>query len=192
MKLNTNVIRTFLFVVFVLIVVQTVHKTYLIKKNVKEQFQNGLGTTTAAAELIFETNPVALRTTAASATNAADEESQLIQLRKQYKAEIGDMKTQIKTLENNINKTYKSSQAVKNSIDESLDEAKEASNEFKQNLNAFGEFHDNYSQELQRVLQKRLDYTDPAFKSRQEIQNNQFRFFVSGGGRCGGGRCGGF
>jgi len=116
-----------------------------------------------------------LRTAAASASNAADEDSQLVQLRKQYQAEIGDMKTQIKTLEDNIKKTYNSSQSVKNSIDSSLNEAKEASNEFKQNLNAFGEFHDNYSQELQRVLQKRLDYTDPAFKSRQEIQNNRMK-----------------
>jgi hypothetical protein len=103
-------------------------------------------------------------------------ESAVDALRATYRAEIVTLKDQIKDLTDKITGFENDSLAIKKSIAGSVEVAGTASADFKQNLDAFGEFHSNYNQELQRVLQKRLDYTDPAFNSRQEIQNNRMKY----------------
>jgi predicted nucleic acid-binding Zn-ribbon protein len=153
MKLDTNVIVIFLTLVLVIVATQTLYKAYLIKKSVRENFVQEV-TTPAPTDI---------------------EKSAIKQLQNTYQNEIGVLNRKIQSLETQVTNVDVNNAKIKSNIDTSLTDIRTTSDDFKQNINAFGNFHDTYSKDLQRILQEKLNYTDPAFESKQEIQNSRMR-----------------
>lgn len=59
------------------------------------------------------------------------------------------------------------------SLKDSLKNVKDSSSKFKSNIDELKEFHDNYSKDLQKILQNKLNIDQAAFESNQEIQQNR-------------------
>ena len=45
----------------------------------------------------------------------------------------------------------------------------------KDNLGQLGDFHDTYNQEFKKIIQSKLNYSDPAFETNQKIQESRIR-----------------
>ena len=96
-------------------------------------------------------------------------------LQQKYMTQTGKMENYINELKEEI-KTYKSGTAtLKQEIDSSKNVFDGEADKMKSSLQSLGEFHDSYSQELQKALQTNLDYSDPVFQTNQEIQESRIR-----------------
>ena len=75
---------------------------------------------------------------------------------------------------------YKSGTVLlKKDIDSSKQAFDGEADKMKSSLQSLGEFHDSYSQELQKALQSNLDYSDPVFQTNQEIQESRIKALES-------------
>jgi hypothetical protein len=152
MMMNQKVVFYFLLVVFILLVLSTIFKVYIQGKLIRETF--------TAGDVNSETKT---------------ESDEIKHLRQTYQSEISALTDKIDELQNKLSDFTNESVTLKNNIDTSRQEFSEEAEKMKSSLQAMGDFHDSYSQELQRLLQNQLNYTDPAFQARQEIQESRIK-----------------
>ena len=150
--MNQKVIFNFLLVVFILLCLATLTKVYLKKKSVRENF-------------FFQA--------ATSNTSLMSDEAKMFQ--QKYMDQTNEMKMYINELKDEINNYKQGTVSLKQEVDSSKNVFDGEADKMISSLQSLGEFHDSYSQELQKALQTNLDYSDPVFQTNQEIQESRIR-----------------
>ena len=188
--MNQKVIFNFLLVVFILLCLATLTKVYLKKKSVRENFffQTATSTTASAADTSTTASAGATSTTAsagATSTTASagatsttlspimSDEAKMFQ--QKYMDQTNEMKMYINELKDEINNYKQGTVSLKQEVDSSKNVFDGEADKMISSLQSLGEFHDSYSQELQKALQTNLDYSDPVFQTNQEIQESRIR-----------------
>jgi len=189
-NMNQKVIFNFLLVVFILLCLATLTKVYLKKKSVRENFffQTATSTTASAADTSTTASAGATSTTAsagATSTTASagatsttlspimSDEAKMFQ--QKYMDQTNEMKMYINELKDEINNYKQGTVSLKQEVDSSKNVFDGEADKMISSLQSLGEFHDSYSQELQKALQTNLDYSDPVFQTNQEIQESRIR-----------------
>ena len=90
-----------------------------------------------------------------------------------------EMKEYIDELKAEIDGYKSGTVLLKKDIDSSKQAFDGEADKMKSSLQSLGEFHDSYSQELQKALQSNLDYSDPVFQTNQEIQESRIKALES-------------
>jgi len=91
---------------------------------------------------------------------------------KQY-AEITELRKKLKKLENKYRYNYSKTEQIDNELNRAQKILKRNRNKFQNNINKFGEFHDNYQQELQKVLEKKMNVSQQIYDSRKKLNDDK-------------------
>ena len=89
--------------------------------------------------------------------------------------QINGLSETINELKSQLSNYQSQTDILKTEVDTSKKEFEGEADKMKSSLQALGEFHDSYSQELQKALQTNLDYSDPVFQTNQEIQESRIK-----------------
>lgn len=165
--MNQRVVFNFLLVVFLLLCLATLAKVYLKKKSIRENFffqatNNHHGTGISTTSLPYTT-------LAPMMSNEAKV------LQQKYMEQINGLSNNINELKTQLSNYQSQTDILKTEVDTSKKEFEGEADKMKSSLQALGEFHDSYSQELQKALQTNLDYSDPVFQTNQEIQESRIK-----------------
>ena len=174
--ISTERVFYFLVGVFILLLLTTIYKMYLVKKDVREGFiipgfsvenvlrESGQEISSGISDF-FRTpsNSEESTTNTAAPTTLTD-------------ARISDMQNRISDLSGKLSEIERDNQRFQNEeyikIKNMFNEEKE---ELLGNLSNIGEFHDAYSSELQKLLKQKYDFNNKTFTANQEIQQSRVR-----------------
>ena len=170
--ISTERVLYFLIGVFILLLVATIYKMYLVKKDVREGFQSIESTTTTEATTTEATTTEATTTeattTESTTTEATTTEATTTTINdvvSNQQAQIDILNGKLSDIENNNqrfqNEEYKNIQNMFN----------EEKGELLSNLTNLGNFHDTYSAELQKLLQNKFDVNNSTFRANQELEH---------------------
>lgn len=140
---NQEKILYFLIFVFLVLLVATIFKLYLVKKNERETFDAGVVDEDAST-----VSPIGIL------------------------SNTPNLAKRLQTLENELNRTKGDNKALVSMINGlNLKEPME----LKANIDRLGKFHNNYNEELHRIIQQNLNVNDSAYEVNQEIQESRVR-----------------
>ena len=178
--LDTKIIFIFICIVLTIVVLQTLYKVYLRNKTITENFyQETTGRTTNRPETTGRTTngPETTGRTTGETTGRTTNgpEQSCDNLASIYRDDLKILRAKVLDLQKKINKNNNLNNGFQQKINNKSRDIDGKQDKLKQNLEELGSFHDNYSKELQKILQERLNFIDPAFDTNQEIQSNRLK-----------------
>ena len=188
----------FLVFVFIVLLVITLTNVYFEKKAIRESFADssiGIGTnpesnpvsnTGGSAGSSSESNPVSNTGSSPESSpessagnntlnNTGNNAEIGVNLRTALMNENTKLKNEIKKLQDEIQRIGGNFNTLQNDINTSKGMFLKESSRLENNLSQLGDFHDTYDQEFKKLVQTKLNYSDPAFETNQKIQESRIR-----------------
>jgi len=218
--IDTKIVFIFLVCVLILVIAQTLHKIYLSKKTIRENFFNlgdnlVRGASSALDDLTDEvgdftdrvddvlqglspgsnsqnenentdstlgpTDTSTLGPTDTSTLGPTDTSTlgpttnKPMDSHDDQQEEIRLLNKKLKILENKYRYNYSKTEQIDNELNRAQKILKQNRNKFENNITKFGEFHNNYQHELQKVLEKKLNFSDQIYESRKEFNEDKLQ-----------------